>query len=383
MKKCSIYIHIPFCIKKCPYCNFNSYKTERNTPVPDWYINSLVKEFKLHRSGAYKNYSSLKSIYFGGGTPSLLSERQIKRILSTVHESFNIKSRKVETTVEINPGTADIEKIYKFYDSGVNRFTIGVQSFRDSELKSLGRVHSSKESTSLLESLKKSSITNYGLDIIYGIPGQTVKTLLLSLEKALKFSPKHISAYSLTLENNTPLALSVSQGLIKIPSERIQLDMFKATISRLKRARFNHYEISNFAKSGFESTHNTMYWKREAYIGIGAGAHSFLPDKKLRSWNVEKPNQYRSMIRKDILPQLSSEVLDINSEKLEKLFLSLRTSQGIQKSIFNPQKRSQASVIIDKYVDSGYLNVSKRRINLTPRGLFVSNEIIERLSYFL
>ena len=381
----SIYIHIPYCLKKCPYCNFNSYPITRGENIPDEYIEALIAELKMQTDRYLLEKKRLKSIYFGGGTPSLLNIHQVEKIINSIKLLFNIKDlEKLEVTLEVNPGTASPEKLSKFHEVGINRLIIGVQSFKERDLKILGRIHRVKEAAQLLENLELSNFKNFGIDLIFGIPKQSLSDWLYNLKTAVSFKPKHISAYNLTIEGDTPFSFLASANKWKFPSENLEFKMFLLGSEYLKKLGYRHYEISNFAKRGFESVHNKNYWKRGSYIGAGAGAHSFIKEQKLRFSNIKDPVKYISMISRGDSSINFQEIVDGKKEFTEKILLSLRMDKSIKfEEIRLGRKNKEVLGFFDKCENHGYLKRTKDGFHLTTKGYFVSNEIIAKLSAFI
>ena len=250
-----LYIHIPFCIKKCLYCDFLS--VTYNESLAKAYTDALCKELILKKGDA----GELKTVYIGGGTPSILPEECFGQLFKCLKENFKF-SDSPEITVEANPGTVDKSKIDAMLSLGVNRLSIGVQSFNDDELKTLGRIHTSEEALRAIEAVKNSGIKNFSIDLIYGIPGQTLDSWKHTLSKALEFSPTHISSYELTSEKNTPLYGLIEKDMIKMPDEELILEMYNYAIDNLASKGYEHYEISNFALHGFRCLHNLNYWRQ-------------------------------------------------------------------------------------------------------------------------
>ena len=271
-----LYIHIPFCIRKCLYCDFLS--VDYSDIIAKNYIRALCQELSLRKSEA----QMLKTIYIGGGTPSILPEECFDELFACLKDNFAISSE-AEITVEANPGTVTEQKAKKLISLGVNRLSIGVQSFNDNELKTLGRAHRSEDALKAIEIIKKAGFQNFSIDLMYAIPGQTEDTWTHSLLQSAGIAPEHISAYELTPEEKTPLHGLLESGALNMPDEEIVLKMYDLAIDYLKLNKYEHYEISNFALQGSKCIHNLNYWNRGEYIGAGAGAHSFINSKRSRN----------------------------------------------------------------------------------------------------
>jgi oxygen-independent coproporphyrinogen-3 oxidase len=371
----SIYIHIPFCIKKCIYCDFFSVPYDESTAYA--YACALCKELFLKKHLVGK----LKSVYIGGGTPSLLPEECFRQIFSCLKDNYEL-SPGTEVTVEANPGTLSESKIYLLLCLGVNRLSIGVQSFNNEELKVLGRIHTSEEALRSIELIVKAGLRNFSIDLIYGIPAQSFNSWSESLSKAAECSPAHISTYELTPEKGTVLFDLISNpplhpisNLIMPPEDSI-LDMYNYTIASMANNGYEHYEISNFAKLGFQCIHNLNYWNRGEYIGAGAGAHSFI--NGLRSRSVEDIHTYINQLSRGVIPEEDKIYLTLQDSLREWIFLGLRKTQGI--SIKHAQNEGLDILLACReMIDSGHIEVRDDAFRLTRKGVVISNTIIAKL----
>ncbi|MDR2085037.1 MAG: radical SAM family heme chaperone HemW [Bacteroidales bacterium] len=317
----SIYIHFPFCKSKCYYCNFFS---ETNSVIkPEDYINLLIKEASQRND--YLNNSIVKSIYLGGGTPSLFSPQLISELLNRLYKIFNI-SENAEITIEVNPDDITDEYV-KFLASNtkINRISIGIQSFNDKELKLINRRHSSRKAMESLEIISK-HFDNFSLDLIYGLPSQDLESLNRNIEMALRFKPKHISVYSLTIEKGTPLFNDIQKKEINIPGEDDEVNFYFFIADRLKENGYDHYEISNYSLDGFKSKHNSAYWTGNTYLGLGPGAHSF--DGNQRRWNFPSLLTYKTSLE-DGKNYFETEKIDLTDSYNEYIMLAFRTKMGI------------------------------------------------------
>jgi oxygen-independent coproporphyrinogen III oxidase len=371
-----LYIHIPFCVKKCIYCDFFSVTYDQ--AATKQYVDALCKELSLKKHLAGR----LKTAYFGGGTPSLLSADCFRQFFTCMKDNYCF-SPEIEITVEANPGTIDATKIEALLSLGVNRLSVGVQSFNDDELAILGRIHSSDEAIRSLESIKKAGLKNFSIDLMYGIPGQTMESWKESLAKATELSPSHISAYELTPEENTPLYPLIKSHTITMLNEDLVLDMYNYAIDYLAFSGYTHYEISNFAMPGFQCVHNLNYWDRGDYIGAGAGAHSFI--SALRSINTTDINEYISRVNQGHIPEIQAMKIMPDDALKEYIFLGLRKIEGINiqsippgadTGLSAPQRLSQTS---QELIAEGYLERSGDFLRLTRNGIVISNTIIVRL----
>jgi oxygen-independent coproporphyrinogen III oxidase len=373
----SLYIHVPFCVKKCIYCDF--FSLPYNQSAAKTYVDALYKELflKKHLAGL------LKTIYIGGGTPSLLSADCFRQLFTCMKDNYRF-SPDIEITVEANPGTIDAAKIELLLSLGVNRLSVGVQSFNDLELATLGRIHSSDEALKSTGSIKKAGLKNFSIDLIYGIPGQSMESWRESLTKATELSPTHISAYELTPEENTPLYPLIKSHKIAMLDEELILEMYNHAIDYLAGRGYAHYEISNFARPGFQCAHNLNYWDRGDYIGAGAGAHSFI--SAVRSVNTIDINEYSATLNHGRIPEIQSMKLTPEEALKEFIFLGLRKTAGISFAkiphMGSADPLSLKESLSDagkELVDEGYLDISGDFLRLTRKGIVISNSIIVRL----
>lgn len=343
----SVYIHVPFCIKKCSYCDFYSTNTLSFLPA---YVNSLQREIGI-RTGlaglAGPAKKNAQTIYFGGGTPSLLPLEDVEKILGTVCACYQVLPN-AEITFEVNPGTVDEPYLSGLKNLGVNRLSIGVQSFDTAKIKVLNRIHSIEESIGAIGAAKSAGFENIGLDLIYGTPGETREKWIQDLKTALEFKVAHLSCYMLTLESGTPLQAQYEKGLFQMHGPDILTDFFMATSTFLGQQGYEHYEISNFARGRENrSRHNSNYWNMTPYDGFGPSAHSFgFPIEKgldardtclaspERSWNPADVNAYVQSLSSGVLQAREREVLSCRQQMLERVMLGLRTSDGFDMAVF-------------------------------------------------
>lgn len=352
-----VYIHIPFCEKKCKYCAFCSFEL---LSAKDEYIKALLKEINHF----YKK-EKLSTLYFGGGTPSLLDSEDIKKIL----ECFNLKSN-CEITLELNPNLITLNKLKELKSMGINRFSAGVQSFDDEILKELGRLHSKKEIIKTFDYFNKAQIDNYSIDLMYGLPNQTLNKWIETLEYALNFDIKHISLYGLSIEKGTYFNKFPPKNL---PDLDIQAKMYEKAIEILSK-KFIHYEFSNFAKNEkYYSKHNLSYWKRKNYYGFGLSASGFIENKRYtNTYNLKK--YIENPLEKKF------EILSTQQEIEEEIFLNLRTIQGLDlKKVerkYNINLREKYKKEFDKFIKEGFLSEKDNTIRFSKKGILLSNEVL-------
>jgi len=346
------------------------------------YIDTLCKELSLKK--AYAN--TLKTIYIGGGTPSLLPDECFTQLFRCLRDNFHLSSSP-EIIVEANPGTIDKKKINTLLSLGVNRLSIGIQSFNDEELRILGRIHTSEDALRTIELIKDARMSNFSIDLMYGIPGQTMDSWSKSISEAVGLSPAHISTYELTPEENTPLYELLQSHKMEMPDEELILEMYNHVIDYLTFCGYEHYEVSNFALPGFRCIHNLNYWDRGEYIGVGAGAHSFV--KGVRSKNTEDVNNYIDDLNKGIIPEIESTKLTPLDTVKEFIFLGLRKMEGVNINKLPPfipplarGDRGGCDSLLNackELVDDGYLEIENSNLRLTRKGLVISNTIIVKL----
>lgn len=369
--KLGLYLHFPFCKSKCPYCDFNSYPLKEDSQILD-YLSALSREITTY-SQKFKN-SSIKTIYFGGGTPTILSGIQIYNLLEFCKEKFTI-DQNAEITIEANPGTLDSEKIKLLLASGINRLSLGAQSFSDRFLKILGRIHNTQKIIDSFILAREAGFRNINLDIMFSLPGQTTDDFQTTLKKAILLDPDHLSLYNLTINPGTKYFESHQSNNLKLPSEDEEFEMYNWAIKFLKKNHFEHYEIANFAHAQKRSMHNQIYWQNQPYLGIGAGAYSFI--RGYRYMNFKDPIKYIKEITNNNLPVDQGEKLSLRNRMIETIILGLRTKDGVSfkayKSRFGVNLDDIFSKQMDKLVNLGLLKKDHSKIKLTGKGIFLAN----------
>lgn len=372
MKEIGIYIHIPFCIKKCEYCDFVSYCNKKEY-VPQ-YINALKKEIKNNINKEYK----ITTIYIGGGTPSSIEENYIADIIETIKLNMNDEDLKdfenIEVTIEVNPGTVNKEKLQVYKKIGINRLSIGLQETHDELLKSIGRIHTYEEFIKTYKLARKIGFNNINVDLMIALPNQTIQDIKENLEKITKLNPEHISVYSLILEEGTPFYNKYNENKIKLPDEELERNMYWYVKNTLENNGYMHYEISNFSKKGFESKHNMNCWNQEEYLGFGVAAHSY--NNKVRYSNTNSIEEYIKGSNKII-----HEKQTLEDMQKEYMLLGLRKIEGINIQKFK-NKFAQNPIFIfkeqlNKLVDEELIIVDGNEIKLTNKGLDLANIVWE------
>ena len=359
----SLYIHIPFCKQKCFYCDFNSYSGKDNL-IQD-YTEAIKKEIASYFDDN-KNKLKAETIYFGGGTPSLIPSEYIKELLDLVECSGEI-------TLELNPGTITKEKLEDYYKIGINRLSIGLQATQNDILKRIGRIHTLKEFEETYKMARDVGFTNISVDLMFGLPGQTTENVEDSLDYIISKKPEHVSCYSLIVHDE--LVIKNPTAFENLPNDEEERKMYHIICCRLKEAGYKQYEISNFSKDGFESKHNLCYWNQEEYIGVGAGASSYINNQRIK--NVDSIEKY---ISGESIHQIE-EVQNEESKLREYMILQLRLLDGVDiekaKNKFNVDVMSYFKNEIEKMQNYGLLNVENQRIFLTEKGLDLANIVWE------
>jgi oxygen-independent coproporphyrinogen-3 oxidase len=377
-KELSIYLHWPFCKSKCAYCNFFSLASE--SKIND-YVEALKKEIVLRKN--YLGGETVKTIYFGGGTPSLLSVKNIEEILELLNKNYEIVSSP-EITLEINPDTIDREKMSSLKKIGVNRMSVGIQSFDDEDLRYLGRRHDSRHAMQVLEDLKQTDFEKTTLDLIYGMPTLTEEKWNKNLDIFFSTGITHLSAYALTVEPKTILGQRIEKGELQSVSEEETIRHYNILVDRTKENGFEHYEISNFAKEGFRSQHNSIYWRDEKYLGLGPSAHSY--DGKSRQWNISNLTKYIQLVgdaetqrHRDAELFYEKEILSTEDKFNEYVMTSLRTSWGCDiEKIERDYGKSYAHHFIKnikKYLENGEMLKENNTYFLSEEGKLFADGI--------
>lgn len=375
MNKIGIYVHIPFCKQKCLYCDFISYSNKQD--CIEKYIERLKKEIDDVSSKIDVNSNIVNTIYIGGGTPSYINERYISEILEKIKTKFIIEEN-VEITLEVNPGTANKEKLEYYKKIGINRLSIGLQSTNDRILKLLGRIHNYEEFTNVYYEARNAGFKNINIDLIIGVPTQTIEDVKDSISKILNLNPEHISVYSLIVEENTPLEEKISKGELFLPKEELEREMYWYTKNELQNNGYKHYEISNFSKVGKESKHNMNCWTQERYLGFGVAAHSYFDNQRYS--NTDSLEQY---INEEEIYKIRTvnEIQNLEDKEKEYMLLGLRKIEGInisefkQKFIDNPIYLYRNE--IDKLVKEELIEVDLDYIKLTKKGIDLANLVWE------
>ena len=369
-KPTSAYVHIPFCTQICYYCDFSKVFI-KNQPV-DAYLQALIREFRSY------DITELRTLYIGGGTPTSISAVQLDYLLTELSRDLNLNTLE-EFTIEANPGDLTVDKIEVLQKSAVNRVSLGVQTFNDKHLKRIGRSHNEAQIYSTIDALKTAGFQNISIDLIYALPGQTMDDVRSNVAKALSLNIPHLSLYSLILEHHTVFMNKMRRGKLHLPTEDLEAEMFEYIISEMERNGFEHYEISNFTKPGFESRHNLMYWDNVEYYGVGAGASGYLHGIRYRN---RGPIQHYLKGVSEGNARLSEEVLSKNEMMEEELFLGLRKKEGVSigkfEQKFGTSFEKRYGQIVQELQSDGLLKENNGFIQMTKKGLFLGDTVAEK-----
>ena len=369
-KPTSAYVHIPFCTQICYYCDFSKVFI-KNQPV-DSYLEHLIEEYNAY------DIKKLRTLYIGGGTPTALSARQLAFLLEKLTDKLDL-SYLEELTIEANPGDLDQEKIAVLKDSPVNRVSLGVQTFNDRMLKQIGRSHSEKDIYENIANLKKAGFDNISIDLIYALPKQTMEDVKINVAKAIALGIPHMSLYSLILENHTVFMNRMRRGKLSLPKEDLEAEMFEYIIAELEKAGFEHYEISNFSKPGFESCHNLMYWDNAEYYGIGAGASGYVDGVRYK--NHGPIRHYLEAVKAGDA-RVQEEVLTLKEQMEEEMFLGLRKKSGVSKKRFEEKFgisfEEQYGAVVSELTEQGLLVPDRDIVRMTKQGLFLGDTVAEK-----
>lgn len=376
-----VYVHIPFCVSRCPYCDFNS--TAAGSPPERDYVSAVTAELSaLVRSEGVS--SPLASIYIGGGTPSLFSPEGIGAIIKAIKGVLE-PLPSIEVTIEVNPDSASQDKLKGYKDAGANRLSIGIQSFDDKILKTLGRPHTAVQAAAAIGAGRRAGFANVGADLIFGVAGQSIDGWMEDVRELIRLAPEHISVYGLTVEEGTPYGRLYQEGrLAKLPEDD-EIEMYSAAVALLKEAGWVHYEISNLARPGLQSVHNRAYWHGRDYIGLGAGAHSYLsyPNFGRRWWNKTNPNEYMAAISSGSGAIADSETLDRDKALTEAVMLGLRDLEtGIDAASFQRRFEMPLKESFPAWAglaDDGLVEEFANGLRLSFRGALVATEVFLRL----
>ena len=367
-----VYVHIPFCRSKCQYCDFASYAGREE--MREAYVDALGVETLVRGQEMVLKHGRPETVYVGGGTPTALSGEELGTVVALLKSVFGTAP---EFTMEVNPGTVDGSLLKKLREWGVNRLSIGVQSFDDNLLKRLGRIHTAAQAEEAVKLAREAGFDNLSLDLMYGLPGQTMEMLQASVDTAMALEPEHISIYGLQVEEGTPFFREQEAGALNVPENEVTEAMYDYLTDFLPEQGYRRYEISNYAKPGRESRHNLSYWQDVPYLGLGSAAHSYLDGMRLE--NVADLDEYISTIKSGSLPLRSEEDPSEQHHMEEFAFLALRTAKGIDKKkfkdTFKQELRSVYGKKINRLVRQGLLKETKKNIALTKEGAKVGNQV--------
>ncbi len=369
-----IYIHIPFCKQACYYCDFHF---STNLSLKAELIQAISTELEYQK--VYLRGEAIETIYFGGGTPSLLTKQELDWIFNSVYKNYSVISQP-EITLEANPDDLNQEKIKILREAGINRISLGIQSFDDKVLKFLNRAHNRQDAITCVNQLRESGIENISIDLIHSIPGQNDHLLSLNLGEVIALAPQHISVYSLTIEEKTVFGKWASRGKVKVVDETHSATQFEQVMDTLTDCGYQHYEISNYCLPGFSSKHNSSYWQQKPYLGVGPSAHSF--DGETRQYNVNNNHRYLMSLNKGSIPY-EKEILTKENKINEYIFTSLRTNRGCDLSYLirthDYDLMSINTTYIQSLLDHGFVTLSENVLSLTRRGKLMADKIASDL----
>lgn len=371
----SAYLHIPFCEHICHYCDFNKVFLQ-GQPV-DEYINMLKKEMQLQ----LKTYPTdqLDTIFVGGGTPTSLNEQQLALLCQYIEQELPFNKKSGEYTFEANPGNLSRKKLEILYDAGVNRLSFGVQSFNDDLLQKIGRTHRASDVYETIELAKDVGFTNISIDLIYALPGQTMNDFIDTINQALALNLPHYSSYSLIVEPKTVFYNLMKKGKLNLPPQELEASMYEQVMNIMEQHGLKQYEISNFAKHGFESRHNLTYWNNDEYYGIGAGAHGYTAGKRIA--NHGPLNKYINALTMGKLPVLEEHVVPLNEQMEEEMFLGLRKTEGVSlhqfKKRFFVEMTDIFAKALEQQIEHGLLKIEDGYVRLTEQGKLLGNEVFQ------
>lgn len=373
-----LYIHIPFCFGKCHYCSFNS--IVYSSDLLEEYINSIKEEIRFYGNKQWARWVTVQTIYIGGGTPSILSVEDIQSILETLNKFFQISSD-AEITLEANPESLTQMKTEKYIIAGINRLSIGIQSLDDDILKRIGRRHTSRIACRAYNDARNNGFSNINVDLIYGLPRQNSTIWQETLDGIIQLKPEHISIYGLGIEEGSKFFQDKKQGRLLLPEEDEQVEFYNTALAFTRQAGYEHYEISNFAKPNFRSKHNQIYWAGDEYLGLGAGAHSYLGGWRFN--NISSPGNYNNLMHAGLLPVESTEKLSVEKRLGEKIILRLRMMEGIKLEMIRKRfgfiKNEEALAYLQKFIDTGLITIDADMVKLTEKGILLSNEVFAEL----
>ena len=375
MDSLAAYIHVPYCPRKCAYCDFNAYSGATDSQV-ETYVQAVSREIRESRLGGAR----VSTVFFGGGTPTYLTGGQLKVVLTDLRASFDVDDD-AEISAEANPSTADAERFGSMFEAGFNRLSIGVQAFDDRLLKAVDRAHSAEEAVAAVKLAREAGFTNLSIDLMFGLPGQTQEDWQRSLDRAMELGVPHLSTYALTIEPGTRFERLHKGGKLALPSEEAELAMYEHAIARLSDAGYEHYEVSNYAKPGYRSRHNLVYWRNEEYVGFGPGAVSYVGGRR---WTNEKnPALYALKIQQGRDLAVDSETLPPASAFSESLIQGLRLREGVDlmplSARFRIESEPQFGETLARLERSGLVERDDSRVRLTHRGLLFSNDVAMEL----
>lgn len=373
MKPLSIYLHIPFCVSKCAYCDFVSYKATSAHHV-DEYMSHVIQEIELYHE-TLKD-SEIKTLYFGGGTPSSVDAKWIGHLIQAI-KKHSVLAADCEITIEVNPGTLTLEKMNHYLAAGINRVSMGLQTTNDTLLKTIGRIHTTNDFIITYQALREAGFNNINLDLMFGLPGQTIEDIYHAIDLIQTLNPEHVSAYGLKLEEGTPMYEAYDEGLIKLVDEALEREMYHTIDTELAKRKIYAYELSNFAKPGYESKHNLVYWRNKPYLGLGVSAHSKI--NGVRYGNAMTLKAYQEKLDQGQKPIESEERIDTEDDCFETIILGLRLNEGINildlNAMYAINFKEKYSDVLSTLTMEGLISMEDETIKLTALGRDLANRV--------
>lgn len=374
MIEAGVYVHVPFCVKKCYYCDFNSYSLDRGDVVA--YLEAVSREATLAAGLESVRARVFDTLFIGGGTPTCLSGKDLKALVGGLRSAFAF-CKDAEVTCEANPGSSNEEKFESLLEAGVNRLSIGVQSLDDALLKRIGRLHTGEEALRSFAQARRAGFENINVDLMFALPGQTIEAWRDTLKRIVDHGPDHLSCYSLIVEEGTPFGDAFARGKLSLPGEEAELEMFEWAIEHLTSSGYEHYEISNFAMPGKRSRHNQIYWRNEPYLGLGPGAHGYWDG--VRYSNERLPSEYAEALSKGAPPRAEERRIGVDEAMDDTMILGLRLLEGVGKERFFRRFGLQVEDVygeeIRRLASLGLLAEEAGRVRLTRRGLVLANQV--------
>lgn len=369
-----LYVHIPFCVKRCYYCDFNTYTLDRSAVRQ--FLDALGREIRLYAQQLEAELPTFDTLFIGGGTPTCLSQEQLRSVVGMIRDHFSL-APDAEVTCEANPGSSNEDKYATLREAGVNRLSIGVQSLDDDLLQKIGRMHNANEALESIEAARRSGFTNISVDLMFALPGQTLDQWQRTVQRVVDYAPEHLSCYSLIIEEGTPFGEAYRHGRLQLPPEEEELAMYEWLIFELRAGGYHHYEVSSFCLPGYESRHNTIYWRIDPYLGLGPGAHGYWDD--FRYSNVLLPDDYAKELSSQRLPIAQRQTVSTDELMDDTMIFGLRLLEGVDRARFRRRFGVDVQDVYPRELDRlqrlGLIHLDAERVRLTSDGLMLGNQV--------